>query len=97
MAGQYFSVQHQAKEGSAAGILASIREAAIRVAIQAHLPEEARRRQGREQIYEQRRYKGRGGACSQSVTEIERESKEGGTGTERGEHRAPREEMGTEH
>lgn len=78
---------------TAAGILASIREAAIRVAIQAHLPEEARRRKGRErrrerdereQIYEREKVQRGGGvACSRSVTEIELESKEGTTGTER--------------
>lgn len=56
------------------GILASISKAAIRVAIQAHLPEEGGKEgeggeRGREQIYEKRRG---GVACSQSVTEIER-------------------------
>lgn len=72
------------------GILASISEAAIRVAIQAHLLEEGgRKREGRreerEQIYER---KGRGAcvcvACSQCVTEIERfHERERDTETER--------------
>ena len=60
------------------GILASISKAAIRVAIQAHLPaeggrgeerKEEKREREREQIYEKRRGVV---ACSQSVTEIER-------------------------
>lgn len=40
---------------TAAGILASIREAAIRVAIQAHLPEEARRKREGEGAKEEER------------------------------------------
>lgn len=65
------------------GILASASEAAIRVAIQAHLPEDGGRegrREEIEQIYERKRRGpgGRGVACSQSVTEIERFRERGG-------------------
>lgn len=58
------------------GILANISEAAIRVAIQAHLPEDrGREGRGRRKNRSMRGggEGGRGGdACSQSVTEIER-------------------------
>lgn len=55
-----FSVQHQA--GTVGGILASITEAEIRVAIQAHLQEEAENEGGREGgMRESRSMKGGGG------------------------------------
>lgn len=83
------------------GILASISEAAIRVAIQAHLPEDGGReggregrREEREQIYGRRKRR-RGVACSRSVTEIERfHERERDTEAER---ESTKQGMGSEH